>query len=90
MASSFGKEEVQRGDSSDRRHARRKRGPTCAALTLWRAWLQNLTHRRQVSEMKRSNGGEDVTHHGLEDIMDEIATRDAESAEVLPTIRGLR
>ena len=39
--------------------------------------------------MKRSNGGEDVTHHGPEDITDEIATRDAESVEVLPTIRGL-
>ena len=39
--------------------------------------------------MKRSTGGENVTHHGPEDITDEIATRDAESAEVLPTLRGL-
>ena len=28
-----------------------------------------------------------MTHHGPEDLTDEIATREAESAEVLPTIR---
>ena len=40
--------------------------------------------------MQRSTGGEDVTHHGPEDLTNEIATLDAESAAVLPTIRGLR
>jgi len=35
------------------------------------------------------NDGEVVTHRSPQDIMDEIATLDAESAEVLTTIRGL-
>jgi type I restriction enzyme M protein len=39
--------------------------------------------------VKNSNGGEEVTHRGPEEIMDEIAALDAESAEVLQTIRGL-
>jgi type I restriction enzyme M protein len=39
--------------------------------------------------VKNPNGGEEVTHRSPEDIMDEIATLDAESAEVLQTIRGL-
>ncbi len=80
---------IQRGDASGRRHARRERGPTCAAPTLWRTWRQNLTHRRQVSEMKRSTGGEEATHLGPDDITDEIATQDVESSEVLPTLQGL-
>ena len=33
--------------------------------------------------------GEEVIHRSPEDIMDEIASLDAESAEVLLTIRGL-
>ncbi len=39
--------------------------------------------------VKNPNGGEGVTHRRLGDIMDEIAALDAESAEVLQTIRGL-
>src|SRR5580765_4347935 len=39
--------------------------------------------------VKNPNGGEEVTHRSPEDIMDEIAALDAESAEVLATIRGL-
>jgi len=38
---------------------------------------------------KNPNGGEEVAHRSPEEIMDEIATLDAESAEVLQTIRGL-
>jgi len=38
---------------------------------------------------KNPNGGEEVVHRSPEDIMDEIAALDAESAEVLLTIRGL-
>ncbi len=38
---------------------------------------------------KNPNGGEDVTHRSPLEIMDEIAALDAESAEVLATIRGL-
>ena len=39
--------------------------------------------------VKNPKGGEEVTHRSPEDIMDEIAALDAESAEVLGTIRGL-
>jgi type I restriction enzyme M protein len=39
--------------------------------------------------VKNPNGGEEVTHRSPKDILDEIAALDAESAEVLATIRGL-
>lgn len=39
--------------------------------------------------VKNPNGGEDVAHRRPEDILDEIAALDAESADVLQTIRGL-
>ena len=39
--------------------------------------------------VKNPNGGEEVTHRSPQDIMDEIAALDAESAEVLATIRGM-
>jgi len=39
--------------------------------------------------VKNPNGGEEVTLRSPEDILDEIAALDAESAEVLATIRGL-
>ena len=39
--------------------------------------------------VKNPNGGEEVTHRSPQEIMDEIAALDAESAEVLATIRGL-
>ncbi|MEI7685476.1 MAG: N-6 DNA methylase [Planctomycetota bacterium] len=39
--------------------------------------------------VKNPSGGEEVTHRSPEEIMDEIAALDAESAEVLKTIRGL-
>jgi type I restriction enzyme M protein len=39
--------------------------------------------------VKNPNGGEEVTHRSLEEIMDEIAALDAESAEALASIRGL-
>jgi type I restriction enzyme M protein len=39
--------------------------------------------------VKNPNGGEEVTHRGPQAILDEIAKLDAESAEVLVTIRGL-
>ena len=39
--------------------------------------------------VKNPNGGEEVTHRSPEAIMDEIASLDSESAEVLATIRGL-
>ena len=39
--------------------------------------------------VKNPNGGEEVAHRSPEEIMDEIAALDAESTEVLQTIRGL-
>jgi len=39
--------------------------------------------------VKNPNGGEEVAHRSPEEIMDEMAVLDAESAEVLQTIRGL-
>ena len=39
--------------------------------------------------VKNPNGGEEVAHRSPEEIMDEIAALDAESAEALETIRGL-
>ncbi len=39
--------------------------------------------------VKNPNGGEEITHRSPQDIMDEIAALDAESAEVLGNIRAL-
>ncbi len=39
--------------------------------------------------VKNPNGGEEVIHRSPDEIMDEIAALDAESADVLQTIRGL-
>ena len=39
--------------------------------------------------VKNPNGGEEVVHRSPQEIMDEIAALDGESAEVLQTIRGL-
>jgi len=39
--------------------------------------------------VKNPAGGEEVTHRSPEDILDEIAALDVESAEVLATVRGL-
>jgi type I restriction enzyme M protein len=39
--------------------------------------------------VKNPNGGEEIAHRSPQEIMDEIAALDAESAEVLANIRGL-
>ena len=39
--------------------------------------------------VKNPNGGEEITHRSLQDIMDEIAALDAESAEILANIRAV-
>jgi len=39
--------------------------------------------------VKNPNGGEQVVHRSPQEIMDEIAALDSESAQVLETIRGL-
>jgi hypothetical protein len=38
---------------------------------------------------KNPNGGEEIAHRSPQEIMDEIAARDAESAEVLGNIKAL-
>ncbi|MBI3756622.1 MAG: hypothetical protein HY267_01455 [Deltaproteobacteria bacterium] len=48
-----------------------------------------LRDQDQEHGQRRRNGGEEVTHRSPEDIMDEIAMLDAESAGVLENIRGL-
>jgi len=39
--------------------------------------------------VKSPNGSETIVHRAPQEIMDEIAALDAESAELLQTIRGL-
>jgi type I restriction enzyme M protein len=39
--------------------------------------------------VRNPNGGEEIAHRSPEKIMDEIATLDAESAEVLANIKSL-
>ena len=39
--------------------------------------------------VKNPNGGEELAHRSPQEIMDEIAALDAESAEVLENIKGL-
>jgi type I restriction enzyme M protein len=39
--------------------------------------------------VKNPNGGEEIAHRNPEDILDEIAALDAESAEVLENIKAL-
>jgi type I restriction enzyme M protein len=46
------------------------------------------THNFDLS-VKNPNGGDEVAHRSPQDIMDEIAVLDGESAEVLQTIRAL-
>lgn len=46
------------------------------------------THNFDLS-VKNANGGDEVAHRSPQDIMDEIAALDAESAEVLESVRAL-
>jgi type I restriction enzyme M protein len=56
------------------------------------SWSVNVTNVNANTfdlSVKNPNGGEVVAHRSPQDIMDEIAALDAESAEVLATIREL-
>ena len=55
----------------------------------WSLDIGSLSTAEVDLSVKNPNGGEEVTHRTPEAIMDEIAALDAESAEVLQTIRGL-
>ena len=61
-----------------------------SATNISRWALAPVTHIPTFDlSVKNPDGGEEVIHRSPEDIMDEIAALDAESAEVLLTIRGL-
>jgi type I restriction enzyme M protein len=55
----------------------------------WSMDVKNIDPKTFDLSVKNPNGGEEVTHRRPQDIMDEIAALDAESAEVLQMIRGL-
>ena len=62
-------------------------GDPSAGIRAWSGWVESarqLPGRFPLRELL-----EEVTHRGPEEIMDEITALDAESAEVLQTIRGL-
>ena len=64
--------------------------PTCAdSPKSWSVEAATIDPTTFDLSVKNPNGGEEVTHRSPEAIMDEIAALDAESAEVLQTIRGL-
>lgn len=55
----------------------------------WSIDIKSLDPATFDLSVKNPNGGEAVTHRTPQEILDEIATLDAESAEVLAGIRGL-
>jgi len=52
-------------------------------------WTPRPSTRRPSTSREDPNGGEEVAHRTPQEIMDEIAALDAESAVVLESIRGL-
>ncbi|MCX7410981.1 MAG: N-6 DNA methylase [Planctomycetales bacterium] len=64
--------------------------PTCAdSPKSWSVEAATIDPTTFDLSVKNPNGGEEVTHRSPAAIMDEIAALDAESADVLQTIRGL-
>jgi type I restriction enzyme M protein len=55
----------------------------------WTVDAKTINPKTFDLSVKNPNGGEAVVHRSPQDIMDEIAALDAESADVLQTIRGL-
>jgi len=55
----------------------------------WSVEAKDLDPSTFDLSVKNPNGGEEITHRSPQDIMDEIATLDAESAEVLGNIKAL-
>ena len=55
----------------------------------WTVDAKNIDPTTFDLSAKDPNGGEEVVHRSPQEIMDEIAALDGESAEVLATIRGL-
>ncbi len=59
------------------------------SLKSWSVDAKSIDKETYDLSVKNPNGGEEVKHRSPEGILDEIAALDAESAEVLHTIRGL-
>ncbi|MCX7313720.1 MAG: N-6 DNA methylase, partial [Alphaproteobacteria bacterium] len=55
----------------------------------WSVDAKSINKETFDLSVKNPNGGEEITHRSPEEIMDEIAALDAESAEVLGSIRAL-
>ena len=55
----------------------------------WSVDAKNIDQTTFDFSVKNPNGGEEIAHRSPQDIMDEIAALDAESAEVLVGIQGL-
>jgi type I restriction enzyme M protein len=55
----------------------------------WTVDVENIDKTSHDLSVKNPNGGGETTHRSPQDILDEIAALDAESAEVLATIRGM-
>jgi type I restriction enzyme M protein len=55
----------------------------------WSVDAKDITPATFDLSVKNPNGGEEVKHRSSQEIMEEIAALDAESAEVLSNIRGL-
>jgi type I restriction enzyme M protein len=55
----------------------------------WSVEAKSIVPKTFDLSVKNPNGGEALVHRSPEEIMDEIATLDAESAEVLQCIKGL-
>jgi len=55
----------------------------------WSVEVEAIDKTRYDLSVKNPNGGEAVSHRSPQEILDEIAALDAESAEVLATIRGM-
>jgi type I restriction enzyme M protein len=55
----------------------------------WSVDVADIDPKTFDLSVKNPNGGEEVAHRSPQEIMDEIAALDAESAEVLAKIRGL-
>lgn len=55
----------------------------------WSVGAKDIDQKTFDLSVKNPNGGEEVVHRSPQEIMDEIAALDGDSAEVLTTIRGL-
>jgi type I restriction enzyme M protein len=55
----------------------------------WSVDVKSIDQKTRDLSVKNPNGDDEVMHRSLEEIIDEIVALDAESAEVLQSIRGL-